>query len=288
MVKDFLWWTLLIMAIMYLIYMGYDIYKHKNELEEETSFIKSGIFAFGTLFFDVLGIGAFAPHTTLYRFFKQVDDRVMPGTLNAGNAIPTVLQALIFIKLIEVDTVTLVSMIIASVLGSLIGAKVVARMNKKKIQLSMGFALLITSVFLTLSALGMMDLKATGYTLTGTLLYIGVGVNFLLGALMTVGVGLYSPCMALVAMLGMSTKAAFPIMMGSCAFLMPACGVTFIKEKAYNRKAAMAATLFGTVGVILAAYFVKSLPIDILRWIVVMVVVYTAVSMIREGLKKIK
>lgn len=288
MVKDILWWTLLVMAIMYLIYMGYDIYKHKNELEEETSFIKSGIFAFGTLFFDVLGIGAFAPHTTLYRFFKQVDDRVMPGTLNAGNAIPTVLQALIFIKLIEVDTVTLVSMIIASVLGSLVGARFVARMNKKKIQLSMGFALLITSVFLTLSALGMMDLKATGYTLTGTLLYIGVGVNFLLGALMTVGVGLYSPCMALVAMLGMSTKAAFPIMMGSCAFLMPACGVTFIKEKAYNRKAAMAATLFGTVGVILAAYFVKSLPIDVLRWIVVVVVVYTAVSMIREGLKKIK
>ena len=166
------------MAIMYLVYMGYDIYKHKNELEKETSFIKSGLFAFGTLFFDVLGIGAFAPHTTLYRFFKQVDDRVMPGTLNAGNAIPTVLQALIFIKLIEVDTVTLVSMIIASVLGSLLGAKVVARMNKKKIQLSMGFALLITSIFLTLSALGMMDLKATGYTLTGTLLYIGVGVNF--------------------------------------------------------------------------------------------------------------
>lgn len=286
MIKDILWWSLLILALLYLLYMLFDIYKHRDVLEQETSFLKSGLFAFGTLFFDVLGIGAFAPHTTLYRFFKQVDDRIIPGTLNAGNAIPTMLQALIFIKLIQVDTLTLVLMIIASVLGSIIGAKIVAKLNKKKIQLSMGFALLITSFFLLLSALGLMDLHANGLSLRGTYLYIGVGVNFILGALMTVGVGLYSPCMALVAMLGMSTKAAFPIMMGSCAFLMPACGIEFIREDAYNRKAAIAATIFGTVGVILAAYFVKSLPIGVLRWIVVMVVVYTAISMIREGMKK--
>ncbi len=287
MIKDILWWSLLIMTLMYLVYMVYDIYMHRDQLEKETSFLKTGIFAFFTLFFDVLGIGAFAPHTTLYRFFKQVDDRIIPGTLNAGNAIPTVLQALIFIKLIKVDTLTLVLMIFSSVIGSYIGAKFVSRMNKKKIQLSMGFALLITAVFLLLSALGLMDLHANGYTLRGILLVIGVSVNFLLGALMTIGVGLYSPCMALVAMLGMSPTAAFPIMMGSCAFLMPVCGVTFIKENAYNRKAAMAATLFGTVGVILAAYFVKSLPLGVLRWIVVAVVVYTAISMIKEGMKKV-
>ncbi len=286
MIKDILWWSLLIFTLMYMGYYLYDIYKLKHELEKDTSFIKCGIFAFWTLFFDVLGIGAFAPHTTLYRFFKQVDDRIIPGTLNVGNAFPTVLQALIFIQLIQVDSLTLVSMIIASMIGSFIGAKFVARMNKKKIQLSMGSALLITAVFLLLSALGFMDLKADGYSLSGMLLIIGVSVNFFLGALMTIGVGLYSPCMALVAMLGMSPKAAFPIMMGSCAFLMPVCASTFIKEKAYNRKAALSATIFGSFGVLLAAYFVKTLPLNVLRWGVVIVVVYTAISMIKEGLKK--
>lgn len=286
MFREILWWSLFIFTICYLIYYGYDIYTHRDQLEKETSFFKCGIFAFWTLFFDVLGIGAFAPHTTLYRFFKQVDDRIIPGTLNVGNAFPTVLQALIFIRLIKVDILTLVLMIAASMVGSFFGAKHVAKLDRKKIQLVMGTSLLITAFFLLLSALGYMDLKANGYSLRGIYLVIGVSVNCLLGALMTVAVGLYSPCMALVAMLGMSTDAAFPIMMGSCAFLMPVCGAEFIKEKAYNRKAALSATIFGSLGVILAAYFVKSLPIDLLRWVVVCVVIYTSVSMIREGRKQ--
>lgn len=285
MVKEVVWWSLLISAIAYLSYMVFDVWKHRDELEKETSVVKSCVFGFICLFFDVLGIGAFAPHTTLYRFYNQVDDRVIPGTLNAGNAIPTVVQALIFIRLIEVDTLTLVLMIVSAVLGSLIGAKYVSRWDIRKIQLSMGVSLLITAFFMLLSALGYLSINGDANILRGAQLIIGVGINFILGALMTVGVGLYSPCMALVSMLGMSPTAAFPIMMGSCAFLMPACGFTFIKEKAYNRKAALSATLAGTAGVLIAAFFVKSLPLNVLRWGVVIVVVYTAISMLIAGLK---
>lgn len=285
MVKDILWWLLLLLAISYLIYMIYDIYTHKETLDPNTSIVKCSIFAFVCLFFDVLGIGAFAPHTTLYRAFKQVDDRVIPGTLNAGNAIPTVLQALIFIKLIVVDTFTLVSMIIAAVLGSLLGAKFVSRWDKRKIQFSMGFALLITAGFMFASALGWLDMNGNATILQGVSLVIGIVVNFILGALMTIGVGLYSPCMALVSLLGMSPTAAFPIMMGSCAFLMPSCGITFIKANAYNRKAAICALIAGSVGVLLAAFIVKSLPLQVLRWGVVIVVVYTAFTMLHAGMK---
>lgn len=285
MVKDILWWLLLLLAISYLIYMIYDIYTHKETLDPNTSIVKCSIFAFVCLFFDVLGIGAFAPHTTLYRAFKQVDDRVIPGTLNAGNAIPTVLQALIFIKLIVVDTFTLVSMIIAAVLGSLLGAKFVSRWDKRKIQFSMGFALLITAGFMFASALGWLDMNGNATILQGVSLVIGIVVNFILGALMTIGVGLYSPCMALVSLLGMSPTAAFPIMMGSCAFLMPSCGITFIKANAYNRKAAICASIAGSVGVLLAAFIVKSLPLQVLRWGVVIVVVYTAFTMLHAGMK---
>lgn len=286
MIKECLWWSLLLFTGLYLIYLVYDIWKHKELIEKETSFAKASCFGFVCLFFDVLGIGAFAPHTALYRFFKQVDDRIIPGTLNAGNAIPTVLQALIFIRLIEVEPMTLLLMIVSAVLGSLLGARIVSKMDKQKIQLSMGIALFITAIFMLLSALGYLDINGNANQLKGIYLITGVVGNFILGALMTVGVGLYSPCMALVSLLGMSPVAAFPIMMGSCAFLMPACGITFIKENAYNRKAAIAATIFGSIGVLLAAFIVKSLPLQVLRWGVVIVVIYTAATMLKAGLKK--
>jgi uncharacterized membrane protein YfcA len=92
--------------------------------------------------------------------------------------------------------------------------------------------------------------------------------------------------MALVFALGMSPKVAFPIMMGSCAFLMPPASLRFIRAGAYNRKAAMGMALPGIVAVLLAAFVVKSLPLDALRWIVMGVILYTAAVMLRAGFGK--
>jgi uncharacterized membrane protein YfcA len=114
-------------------------------------------------------------------------------------------------------------------------------------------------------------------------LAIAVSVNFILGALMTAGIGLYAPCMALVFALGLSPIVAFPIMMGSCAFLMPPASVKFIKEGAYNRKAAMAMALPGMIAVLIAALIVKSLPLDTLRWVVMVVILYTSAVMLRAA-----
>ncbi len=100
---------------------------------------------------------------------------------------------------------------------------------------------------------------------------------------MTVGIGLYAPCMALVYALGMSPLVAFPIMMGSCAFLTPPASAKFIKEGAYNRKAAVSMAIPGAIAVLIAAFVVKSLPLDALRWVVIVVIVYTAVVMLRSA-----
>ncbi len=335
----FLWWTLLIYSLVFAVVYIKDVFAHRDEWDKETSFIKSGLIGFGCLFFDVLGIGAYAPHTFLYRSFKQVKDQVIPATLNVGNALPTVLQALIFIGLIQVEPITLFSMIAASVVGSWIGAKFVIGFSESKVQISMGIALLITAVFMFLGFMGISDLNNTAIGLSGlklliaivvnfilgALMTIGVGlyspcmalvsvlgmsvtiafpimmgsklliaivVNFILGALMTIGVGLYSPCMALVSVLGMSVTIAFPIMMGSCAFLMPTCGLRFIQSGKYNRKAALASTIFGSVGVLLAAFLVKQLPLTVkqlpltvLKWLVLVVVLITAFRMLVTGIR---
>ena len=76
------------------------------------------------------------------------------------------------------------------------------------------------------------------------------------GILTTAGIGLYAPCMALILLLGMSTDVAFPIMMGSCAFLCPACGITFIKEGKYQRGATIPMLIAGSIGVLIAGFIV--------------------------------
>ncbi|MGI9550138.1 MAG: TSUP family transporter, partial [Aurantibacter sp.] len=99
-------------------------------------------------------------------------------------------------------------------------------------------------------------------------------------------IGLYAPCMALIYALGMSPIVAFPIMMGSCAFLMPPASAKFIKEGAYNRKAAVSIAIPGSIAVLIAAFVVKSLPLDTLRWVVIVVVIYTSLAMFRSALNR--
>ena len=234
-------------------------------------------------FFDTLGIGSFAPTTAAFKLFRLVKDELIPGTLNAGHALPTLTQALIFISVVTVDPLTLVTMIAASVVGAWLGAGIVARLPRRAIQISMGVALLLAALLFAAANLAWIPGGGTATALRGPLLATAVAVNFLLGALMMLGIGLYAPCLILVSLLGMSPIAAFPIMMGSCAFLMPVAGMRIIASGRFDARAALGLALGGVPGVLLAAYVVKSLPMVWLRWLVVLVVLYAAVTMLRAA-----
>jgi uncharacterized membrane protein YfcA len=92
--------------------------------------------------------------------------------------------------------------------------------------------------------------------------------------------------MVLVSLMGMNPIAAFPIMMGACAFLMPFASARFLKDEACALRPSLGLTLGGLPGVLLAVLVVKSLPLDALRWLVVVVVFITAISMLRAALTK--
>jgi uncharacterized membrane protein YfcA len=237
-----------------------------------------------TNFFDTLGIGSFATTTALFRFLRLVPDRVIPGTLNVGHALPTVAQAFIFTAVIPVDVVTLISMIAAAVLGAWLGAGIVARWPKRKVQVGMGAALLAAAVFFLMKQLGLFPAGNDAIGVRGASLVLAIAGNFLLGALMTLGIGLYAPCMILVSLLGMNEKTAFPIMMGSCAFLMPVGSARFIRERSYHLRAALGLSLGGIPAVLLAALIVKSLPLYWVRWLVIVVVVYTSITLLRAAM----
>jgi len=259
-----------------------DTIKNKHELEK-SSFTKSIGIGFITDFFDTLGIGSFAITTAILKGAKMSKDQVLPGTLNVSHSISMVLEAFIFMTAITVEPITLLSMISASIVGAWVGAGVISRLPEKKVQLTMGLALFVTAILMLLGQLDMMPGGGDAVGLTGSKLIIGVVGNFILGALMTAGIGLYAPCMALVYFLGMSPTVAFPIMMGSCAFLGPVASVKFIKEGSYDRKVSFGITLGGIVGVLIAAFLVKSLPLNTLKWLVVGVILYTSITMLKSS-----
>jgi uncharacterized membrane protein YfcA len=233
---------------------------------------------FVTNFFDTLGIGSFATTTSAFKAWKLVPDQQIPGTLNVGHVLPTVVQAVLFMTAVAVDAQTLILMIGAACLGAWLGAGVVAGFSRRMVQIGMGSALLFAATIVLAQLLNIVP-SGVALGLTGTKLAIGVGVNFILGALMTLGVGLYAPCMVL----GMDPSAAFPIMMGSCAFLMPVASIQFVRRNAYNLRAAVGLMLGGPLAVVLAVWLVTGLPTTVVRVLVLIVILYTSLTMLRSA-----
>jgi uncharacterized membrane protein YfcA len=235
---------------------------------------------FVTAFFDTLGIGSFATTTTIFKLREMVPVRLIPGTLNVGHTLPTITQAFIYTRIVPVDSTTLVLMIAAACLGSYLGAGVVVRWPRRKIQIGMGIALIGAAALMLMTELNLLPGGGNTLGLTGVRLGIGLAGNFVLGVLMMLGIGLYAPCMILVSLLGMNPTAAFPIMMGSCAFLMPIASMKFVRSGSFDLRPTLGLALGSVPAVLLAALVVKSLPLDAVRWLVVGVVVYTAIHML--------
>lgn len=238
---------------------------------------------FITNFFDTLGIGSFATTTSIIKFTRMVPDQLIPGTLNAGHTLPTIFQAFIYIAAIEVDPATLLFMIAGAVTGSWFGAGWVAGMPKRSVQIGVGCALLFASLVLFMRQFDLFPAGGDALGLNGTRLVIAVTFNTLFAAISTLGIGFYAPCMTLVGLLGMNPLTAFPIMMGSSAFLMPVASARFVLNNAYSSSVAVGLTLGGICGVPLAAFAVKSMPLNAARWLVMFVILYAAIRMLRSA-----
>ncbi|EIC94277.1 sulfite exporter TauE/SafE [Lachnoanaerobaculum saburreum F0468] len=280
--------VLAILTVIYLIVFVLDLIKHKNDSEKGTNFIVMSVIGFVINFFDVFGIGSFATGTALMKAFKQTDDRLIPGTLNVCFCIPVAIESFLFINGVEVEPVTLASMIVAAVVGAYLGAGVVAKLPTKVIRLLMGTALIVIGIVIVIQMMGLIPSSGVATGLSGIKLVIGIAANFILGALMTAGVGMYAPCLALVCLLGINPMIAFPIMMGSSAYLMPVASLKFIKEGAYNRKASLAIAIFGIFGVFIGYRFIKMLNLNALKFIIIIVMAYSAVSLFYSAYKDSK
>jgi uncharacterized membrane protein YfcA len=235
----------------------------------------------GANFFDTLGIGSFATTTAVLRLGRLVEDENIPGTLNVGHAIPTITEAVIFIVLLGglIDVPTLVSMVIAGGIGAWFGTGIVVHWPRRTIQRAMAVALVITAGFMTLRMLASLNLSQGVIGFSGMALVIAIAGSVVIGSLTSLGIGNYAPTMAMTYMLGMNTRAVFPIMAASASLILPAAALRFYRSGRFDRRAALGFAVGGIPGVLVAAYIVKELPLDAVKWIVVGVLLYTSVTL---------
>ncbi len=277
--------------VIFIVFFGYKLWKDCRDNGPKDVPMKTkvlyGIMGCVLNLLDTLGVGSNATQAAFFKFTKLSPDDELPGNGNVIFAIPVGVEALLFMDVVEVDTVTLFSMLIAAMLGGVLGAKVISKFSVQRIRTILSVTLPCVAIVLVMkvNGYGPFGMMGTANGLMGGKLVVAVAVNFILGSLMCAGVGLYAPCMALCALMGLNITVAFPIMMGSCALLMPPASLEFIKAGKYNRGAAVIMTITGIIGVFIAYFVVKSMSTTLLTYLVAIVLIYMAISFIRSNMK---
>jgi len=240
---------------------------------------------FATDFGDTLGIGSFATTTAVLRLFGMVEDDKIPGTMNVGHAIPTFLECAIFIVLLGglIDKPTIISMVLAGGIGAWFGTGIVVHWPRRTIQRAMAIALIVTAGFMATRLLMNLSLDEGTIGLTGGALAIAVFGSLIIGSLTSLGIGNYAPTMAMTYMLGMNSKAVFPIMAASASIILPAAAIRFYRSGRFDKRVAMGLAVGGIPGVLVAAYLVKELPLTMVKWVVVVVLLYTSATLFRSS-----
>ena len=256
----------------------------RRHLRERASW-SDGVIGCVTNFLDTLGIGSYAQITALFKLRGEPSDELIPGTLNVGSAVPSFLGSLLFFGAIAVEPVLLACMVLSSGAGAWIGAGVVSRMPRRGIQLVMGVALLIAAGFFAMTAVGVLPPSGTAMGLGGWRFVVAVLANFVLGALMCIGIGNYAPSMVLLGLLGMHPIAAYPIMIGSDGVLIPVASLGFLRSGRFSHGVAVGLTLGGLLGTVVAFPLIKTIGehLALMRWLVIVVILYAAVSMLRSA-----
>ena len=267
---------------------------HKGELKEaggkkwaQGMFV--GIFA---NFLDTLGCGSFAPSTFLYKTFKNVEDINIPGTLNVGDTFPVIFEALIFTTSVECEPIFLIAMCVAAMIGAYAFAEIITKWDINKIRIWLGCAMIATAIIMfcknhSFGPFGSVG-DGAGFLPNQWQFWVAVILNVVWGALMDIGFGLYAPCMATCLLLGCSAGTCFPVFMGSCALLMPANSVVFIKKGRYDAVATLGNFIGGCIGVFIAWKIITSLPMYWLINVVCVVLLWTAYSILNDRAKALK
>lgn len=236
-----------------------------------------------TNFFDTLGIGSFAPTMAWFKFRRLVPDRLIPCTLIVGHTLPTMVQGVIFLAVLAVDPVLLVGSVLAFLMGGLFGVRLVVGARVWAVQMVVGCGLILAAIFYALANLHLMPGGGSAASLPAPLLVVAIVASFVIGVLLNFGIGNYAPTLALLSLMGMDPRLCFPIMAASAGLTMASASVRYIGIGEVNLRIVMGMALGGIPAVFAAAFIVKTMPIEMLRWLVIVIVLYAAIVMLRAA-----
>lgn len=236
-------------------------------------------------FFDTLGIGSFAPTMAWLKLRKLTPDKLIPPTMFVGLTAPSMVQAIIFLVLLGVfvDPVLLIGCAVACPAGGVLGAPIATRSRVWVVQLIVGIGLIVAAGLYAAANLHLMPGGGTLAALPVPQMVVAIVASFVFGGLLNFGIGNYAPTLALLSLMGMDPRLCFPIMAASAAFAGAGAGARYVMRDELDMRVAVGLTLGGIPAVFVAAFVVKEMPVETLRWLVVVVVLYAAAVMLRAA-----
>jgi uncharacterized membrane protein YfcA len=238
-------------------------------------------------FFDTFGIGSFAQTTAWMKFRKMVPDRLIPPTMISGLTPPAMVESIVFLWLlgVHVDPVLLFGGAVATGVGGVVGAPLVVRARAWIVQATVAVGLLLAGIAFVLAITGKLPAGGTAAGLPPVLTAVAIAICFVLGLLANFGVGNYAPTLALLSLMGMDPHYCFPIMASGASLMGAGSSMKFVKVPDIDLRIVVGLTLGGIPAVLVAALIVKQMDVDVLRYVITVVVFYTAIVMTRASLK---
>ncbi|EMB84041.1 hypothetical protein PHG01_00682 [Streptococcus mutans PKUSS-HG01] len=259
--------------------------QHQINLKEK--FLTGFWIGYVTDLLDTLGIGTFATTTTLFKATKLVeDDRKIPATMSTAHVVPVLVEALCFVTIVKVDITTLVCMAAASFTGAFVGTRITKNWNTQQVQRVLGILLIIAALVMVYR---MLTNPGAGISsqirgLKGIWLLVGIIFDFIIGMLMTMGLGNYAPELIFFSLMGINPSIALPVMMLDAAMILTASSIAFIKSDRVHWPGTFGIIIGGILGVLTAAFFLSNLDINNLKILVVFIAFFTGATLLRSSI----
>ncbi len=242
----------------------------------------SGIIAFIA---DTLGVGSFAVNIALAKLLGTFRDDEMPAVNNGAQVIPGAIESIFFMKLVDVDLTTMITLVAGTCIGGIIGGSVVSRLSKQAIRLSMVCCFFLIICLLISHRFNLLPVGGEALALHSWKLAIGFFALIICGALTSVGIGLFAMVQGVLFLLNVSPVVAFPIMTTAGAMQQPLTTMMFLKHDKIPLKKTLILSLAGCVGVLITLPIFTHLTVTWLHTLLLGILIYNSIAIGRTYLK---
>ncbi|STX40279.1 integral membrane protein [Legionella donaldsonii] len=277
--------AILILTFVCIIAMLYKLRKQPPVRLSILDYIKltvSGVIAFIA---DTLGVGSFAVNVTLAKILRTFPDDELPAVNNGAQVIPGTIESLFFMQLIDVDLTTLVTLVMGTCFGGLVGGVIVTHLSKQAIRLAMMCCFVIIIGLLICHQLRLIPAGGELIALHSGKLFIGFFAMIICGALTSVGIGLFVMVQAVLFLLNVSPVVAFPIMMTAGAMQQPLTTLVFVQQNKIPLKKTLILSLGGCIGVFVTVPIFIHLTVTWLHSLLLVILVYNLFAISRTYLR---